>query len=470
MIYYFFPRMLAALATFVVLIVLTRILTPADFGRYGMTVLIGYVGFAFTFAWLASSVPRFHHTQDYDGRATASILGIACAQACILVPLVAISFALPWEAATLYSLGAAYSLAHTTHQIGLSGLRVLEAGPQYAAVTLLRPAFSVLLAFIFVQVGWGYEGAVWGFVVGTTIAGSFGLIYVYRRTGIAKPNRHMIKSLLIYGKPLAVGMAVSSLFLLASQTFLASIHGLEAVGYFVAAQTLAMRAISMPMLTLSNVASAPIFEAHETAGEDAVDRELKKHFSFLILFTLPIAATLVFANEAVSNIFFPNEFQSEAGRNLRLLALAAFLVGVQGSYFSFAFTLARRTTLQLFVTLATLLTHALISLFCIFTFGPLGASIGFLLSAIISLMSFHFVGERIYRSLLPKSEILSALPGVFILAPFALYANQIDSVPASLALMALGAVAFWLTLVISQQTAAGMVWSRLRRAARQLIR
>ncbi|MEL7177280.1 MAG: oligosaccharide flippase family protein [Pseudomonadota bacterium] len=467
MLFFFLPRMLSALATILILVVLTRVLTPADFGKYSMTLLIGYVGFAFTFAWLSASIPRFHHAERYGGRATASILVIAAVLACLLIPLVALAFAVPWPAATLFVLGAAYSLGHATHELGLSGLRVLKAGPQYAAATLLRPTLAVALALAFVQNGWGYEGAVWGFVIGATTTGTISLLYVIRQTGLSKPDREMITAFLVYGKPLAVVTSMSSFFLLASQSLLGALESLEAVGYFAAAQTLAMRSIRMPMSNLSAVAAASVFKAQETASVDAVDGQMRRHFSFLILFVLPIALVLFCANHTIAALFFDSEFQTETAQNLRLLAVAALLLGLQGAYFSYAFTLSRRTSLQLGVTLATLATHVLVSWGCIVVFGPLGASVGFVVSAILSISVFHLVGRKIHKSLLPVQEIGKALIGVCVLAPIALYTNQINSLPVAITVLVLGVLAFWIVLMLAQQTAAQAVLSNLKRRLRK---
>ncbi|MFY0691634.1 MAG: oligosaccharide flippase family protein [Paracoccaceae bacterium] len=462
MAWFFLPKIAAAAITLAVLVVLTRVLGPAEFGRYNITMVAGTVAYAGIYAWLSAAITRFHSAPEFHGKAVAAALGIGARLSLgVLLVMFLGLLVFTGDSRLAVALGAGFCLAHALHEIALTGLRVQGAGPAFALATLLRPIIGIALALTLVFSGAGYGGALTGMALGAALTGAFALWKVIARSGIAHPDPFMLKNFFSFGMPLAVVSSASMLLVLLSQSALGSLVGLEAIGIFAAAQVLAMRSIDMPMTTLSRASAASIFEAFETHGQDASNRELSRHFSLLLLVSVPVAATLVLANDTVSRIIFDSAFGTTVAQHLPILAIAAFLSGIQGAYYDYAFTLARKTTLQLYIMAALLTLHAALSFALIWVFGPIGASWAVLGTSMTGLVTYAVLGRRIRPIELPLEElkVMGLATGAF--APFALAADTIASVPVALTLLAAGALAFVAILHLARHQGLRIVKARL---------
>ena len=464
MIFYFVPRMIAAAISILVLIVLTRLLSPESFGLFNMLVLASFFGYSLAFSWLASSTTRFHNANEFGGMAAAYMLGVGALLALISVPVIVASLLVfPMNISAMILVGTAFCIAHSAHEIGTSGLRVLGAKRQFAVATLLRPLIGVSLALVLVRAGQGYLGALTGMMLGAAIPAIYAIRLVVAQTGIALPDRRELQGLLKFGMPLAIVMSATSLHLLMAQSLLASLQGMALVGFFAAAQTLTMRTIRMPMDNLSRSVGASVFQAFEANGESEARRILHRHFSMLMLVALPVTLVLMFANDTIADLLFNDEFAPKVAVTMPILAFASFLLGVQGAYYSYAFTLSKRTFVQLWIVVFSLIFHFAVSWASIVMFGDIGAPIGFLINAIFILAVSIVVGQRLYIVDLPKNELGKAVIGMVVFIPFAILADSVSSVVGSLAILLLGLIGFVSVLAGMKQQGAVAIFNRARR-------
>lgn len=464
MAWFFIPRILAAVLTLVSVMVLTRALGPADYGRFNLIMVAGSVAYAGIFAWLTAAISRFHTTAEFGGTALAVALGTALRLGLGLVPLLALVMALAPDSFQLsVGLCMAFCLAHAMHEIGLSGLRVQRTGRVYALLTLLRPLLGVSLALLLVFHGYGYAGALIGMALGAAITGFWALWRVGRRSGLAAPNRWMLKRFFSFGTPLALVSSGSMLLMMLSQLLLARYVGLEAVGIFAAAQSLALRAVGMPMDTMRGVSAVSIFQSFEKDGHEASDKELAQHFSLLMLVSVPVVATLVLANDTVARVIFDQVFRGEVADHLPLLAIATFIAGIQGAFYGFAFTIAHKTNWQLFIMLGLITAHSLLSLGLVWALGAIGASWAVLATSVAGLIAYALIGKRIRPIVLPLVEFRMMGLATLAYAPFAILADHSASLIMAVSLLVAGGFAFVAALYATGHTGLRIVFNGLRR-------
>ena len=111
--------MLSAVIAIAILIVLTRVLGPADFGRYNLTLLLGNLIFSFTFHWLAIAIGRFHHSKEFEGRTIASVLGTSVALAFLLLIVASlVPLILPGSWIDSLFFASIYCISHAMHELG----------------------------------------------------------------------------------------------------------------------------------------------------------------------------------------------------------------------------------------------------------------------------------------------------------------------------------------------------------------
>ncbi|WP_170789465.1 oligosaccharide flippase family protein [Ruegeria lacuscaerulensis] len=463
MTWFFVPRMMSAVIAIAILVVMTRVLGPADFGRYTLTLLLGNLMFSFTFHWLAIAIGRFHHTPEFEGKTIAMSLSTAAILAVVLFVLAAlVSVILPggWIDGLFFA--AIYCISHAMHELGTACLRQYHEGPKYAAVTLLRHGLGVSLAVGFVLTGGGYKSALIGMSLGAALTGAYALAVTLRRSGVARPKGAVLKTYLLFGFPVAVVSSTATFFAMSTQSLLAVFAGMDYAGYFAAAQTLASRTVRLPMETLSRVWGPSIFEALEKRGAQSSDAVLERYFSFLMLIAVPIVAALICAASVFANLLFDPEFADRTTGYLRVLAIASFTFGLQGAYFSFAFSRAKKTGLQLTITLCSLAVHVALSFVFIYLLGPPGAAVAFLISGLLSFLAYYHIGRRIDPIAVPVPEIFKAVAGAVAFAPLAVLAAESGGIVLQFALLSLSAVVMFVVFACLHQTAAAAAWRKIR--------
>ncbi|RBW54935.1 oligosaccharide flippase family protein [Ruegeria sp. A3M17] len=464
MTWFFVPRVLSAVFAIAILMVMTHILGPAEFGRYNLTLLVGTILFSFTYLWLVIAISRFHHAKEFEGRTIATVLGTSVVLALFLALLSSIvPLFLPGEWVDNLKFAALFCVSHGMHELGTACLRQYHEGPKYAAVTLLRHALGVVLAVGFILNGGGYESAVIGMSIGAAVTGAYALVIAFRRSGIAAPKLVELKTYLSFGFPLAIVSSSATFFAMSSQSLLAILAGMESVGYFAAAQSLATRTLRLPMGTLSRVVGPSVFEAQEVQGKVSSDAVLTRYFSFLMLISMPIVAVLICSADVFANLLFDAAFAEQTAGFIRVLAFASFVFGLQGAYLSFAFTRSKKTGQQLIISVASLLAHAALSYFFIYLFGAQGAAYAFLVSAVLSSLVYYSAGRQIDRISIPVVEFGKAGTGVIAFAPFGLWANASTDLMQQFALLAVGMAIMFLVFTCLGQTAALTVVQKIRR-------
>ncbi len=462
---FFIAQITGSAVTLLVFVALTRLLGPAGFGIYNLTVSSGMVVFALLFGWMGAAVTRFHFAAEFKDRAISVVLGTGLILLIIGMPILTFAwFKLPKAVALPVVLVAVYCLCHALHDIMMNCLRVYRAGKPFAIAIISRPLLGLICALGLVGLGLGPTGAVLGMSAGALIMGGYALTRVYSRAGMRRPDLKAVRKFLYFGAPMSIAASATSVVALLTQTSLAILEDLESVGIFAAALVLTMRTIAMPMMILSRVASPSVYEAYEAKGAAAAQAELDRHFSFLMMLAGPVALVLFAANQTVAQILFEDSFGERVARNLPFLALSAFVVGVQASFYSFCFTISQRTWVQFAITGGMTVLHALIVFEAVALLGHIGAAMGTVVTALIGIAIFSRIGRRIYPIQLPVKDLAKFAASLACGAPLVFYADYASGVLMSLSMVVAGLVVFALGLLVLQQTAMSIIACRLRAA------
>ncbi len=463
MTWYFVPRILSAIISVAILVVLTRVMEPADFGRYNVTLLVGTLLFSFTFLWLIASISRFDHSKEFEGETIASVLSVSFVAAMFLLFCAGVAqLFLTWSWLDSLFFAVTYCVSHMMHELGTACLRQYNEGPKYAAVTLLRYILGVFLAVVLILSGGGYKSAVIGMSLGAALTGSYALGISLRRSGMVMPRISSIRTFFFFGFPLSVVGSSSTFFALASQLAISFWASMDSTGFFAAAQSLASRTIRLPMDTLMRAVAPSVFEAQEKNGRASSDAVLDRYFSFLLLISVPILLALVFSADVFANLLFEPDFADQTAEFLKVLALASFILGLQGAYFSFAFTRSKKTALQLGITFCMLLVHSILSFLIVYMIGAQGAPYAYLASGAMGLFFYYLFGRKVDQIRVPVVEFAKTLVGTIAFVPFGIMTNISVNVPTQFALLVLGMTAMFFLLVAIKQTAAMVVWEKAR--------
>lgn len=461
--WFFFSRLASSAVAFIIVVLLARILEPADFGRYNILMLSATAAYAIVLSWAGTATIRFYHDPALETRVLPVALGTVALAVALGVPI-AVALGLLLAPAIWFGIAAAavFCAAHTLHEVGLAGLRVHQNGPQFAMSMVMRPLVGVALAVALVLAGGGGEAALLGMAFGAAVSAALSWTRLVRREGISWPQSGVLRPMILYGLPLGVvisGTIVQALF---SQSLIGAAISMTDVGYFAAAQVIAMRVIAMPMITLAQAVDASIFKTVEDDAAAATEQALSRYVSSLLLFSAPLAALLVVANGTLADLIFGSAKAAAIAPFFPPLALAAFLTGLQGAFFAFAFTISKKSGVQLLLLPAVWAAHAVFTWAGVMLFGPLGAAYAALATATVALGLYVVVGARFRRVRLSRYEVRQIGVAVLVAVPFGIVADMTSSTPQSLGLIALGGACFVVALYVQGHLALGMLIGKLR--------
>lgn len=463
--WFFLPRLVAAAMMIATLVLLTRLLGAAQFARYNIAITIGAVAYSLLFGWLSASMQRFHKAPEFNNQATAVVLGTGLRIAVFgLAVILLFGLFFPEMSDKFLLLAAIYFIAHSLHEMGLSGLRVLRDGPGFAAAVVLRPMIAVaLMLSVYLVFDAKYEGMLISISVSAAAIGLLSLWATVKRAGIEKPRRDFTRQFFFFGAPLAFVSSATMIMSLVAQFSIAKFVDLTAVGVYAAAHTLAMRTINMPMVMLGRSMSATLYQSFEENGSGPAMEQMARYSAFLLLVSVPVATVLVFANDTVAVVLFGNALNQGVAPHLPLLAMAAFISGLQGAFFSYSFTISRRTGVQAMIITGTTLLHAALVILFVVLFGPIGASFAILTSSIAGLAAFVALGRRYQKVPIPFGHARRLFPAMVALALAATAADNTQSVSISLVLIGLGLLLFLILLYIQKYWAIRSLAERIFR-------
>jgi O-antigen/teichoic acid export membrane protein len=193
---------------------------------------------------------------------------------------------------------------------------------------------------------------------------------------------------------------------------------------------------------------------------------LDAHFAFLLLFSVPIVMTFAIANDTISILLFGPETGPEIAHYLPFLACAALLNGMQSAFFSFGFTMQKRTLLQLGLTLSFLLLHILVSLIAVRAFGGLGAALTTVASAGAMVAVFAWYGRDVFRHCALRPALVRMSLAAAAALPFLAAADRAANLTVGVALVGGGMLAMLIVLKLSRYRSVELILETVLRARR----
>ena len=468
MAWFFLSRLVAAAIAVITLFILTRLLAPDDFARYNIIVLSGTISFYFCASWLPVSVTRFNSTPEYQGQTVAIAQGIGVASTLLLLTLTLLAaLVVPSEWRGPFLLSASVAFASAVHEFGLACLRVQQRGPAFAVAAVLRPLLALLFTVAFILHGGDFRSAIAAFSLGALLPGVLAVALAARSSGFRRPSGAALRTFLRFGLPVAAVGSGALLFPLSSQLLLATAAGLTEVGFFAAASTLADRTIVMLMGTLRQATAADVFHAEEQGNDSDLNRFLESHYALLLLVSVPLLGVCLFAPDTVTRILFADGFDAGVARYLPILALAAFISGVAGSFLGFVFELRRQTLRELALTCCLLTVHVSGVAALLRIIGNEGAAYGTLVTAIAMMSIYSWYARRTFiRGYLVRHSLkVAAALGAG--APFLAAADRLGSLTRAMLCLAVGLAVMLVVLKLlrysSLEAILNAVLGRLRR-------
>jgi len=344
---------ISALLGVVNLVVLTRLLPPAGYGAYAVVVTAVTLGQTAFFHWLSNGVLRFH--PGAEGPAGVAQLGRAARAGFLLSSGAAV---LSWAAAALVvpppdfraaAAGLAMVIARGWMSVVLSWNRSAGRHWRYVATEAGCGVGTLALAVAGLRLRPGDPAVP---LLAATVAGLLAAA-LSREPDAARgaghghggpPLRALVREMWGFGAPLTL-VALASVVLAASDRLLiGAVLGPADAGAYSVAASIADRAVSLVLLSITLATKPLVFAEYERRGEASTRALLARVAGWVMTAGFPAATVLVFAPGPVAALLVGGGMAPAAAAMLPWLAAGALLSGFMALHFGLAFQITRRTT------------------------------------------------------------------------------------------------------------------------------
>ncbi len=379
---------------------LTRLLDPAAYGRYGLALVVAAFGSTLAFDWLGLALLRV----GSSARAGPEVAGTAVALFAALAGLTAAAAAAAWAAGLAGpAAGAGVLLMWGTSWFELaSRLQVARQRPGRFLLMNAGRAAAVLLGAG--AVAWATRDPAWtacataaGAVLGAALGGG-------KVTLRLDPTA--ARQLLGFGLPLAASLALAAVAGSGIRALLEALDSAEALGLYTAAFLLVQNTLAV---VAAGIASAgyPLAVRLLEAGDDAgARRQASANLALLLAVLAPMAAGMALTAPAIAAALVGPRYAPAVAALTPWLAGAGFFAGVRAHALDHAFQLGRRQGLQVGVTAVAAAVAMLLTLGLVPRWGPLGAAVAAFAAALVSCVHAAAAGRSAWAIPVPVGPAL----------------------------------------------------------------
>jgi O-antigen/teichoic acid export membrane protein len=357
------------------LVVLTRLVSPAAYGRYAVALSVATMAAAVLGDWLAPTLIRFQSEPGETRRAgdLRHYLVLAWVSSVIAAVFVILSlgFILP---VGLTAAGAVLAVALIQQKLGLAVLRAKLLTRAYSLV-------SVVIALLSFGAGIGWYLAtrhtdvlIWA----TSIVLIASLLPIARMAHIARTDFHgaveggRLRELTSFGVPIIITAVGAQALLLADRYLLTTLSGEAAVGLYVPNYAIAERAMGFAFSPLFNALYPLAARAWARDDHDeAIGFLTLSHRLFLVIGGY-VALLLVLVGDRISALMLGSDFTK--GSSIIGLVALGNLVWFEGILFHQPLELAKKTRAIMVQALSAGVLNVGLNLALIPPFGLMGAA------------------------------------------------------------------------------------------------
>ena len=286
------------------LVVLARLLAPADFGLLAFALV--YITYAETIGDLGTAVALIYWPERRDDAAQVTFvtnvaMGIFwCALTLALAPLIADFFHSPDATPIVRVLAWSFLikfLGNTHDALAQKDLRFRARAIPEVSQAVIKAAISIVLAML----GFGAWSLVWGHIAGTAIWTIAAWLIVPWRPRLAFP-RDLFGPMLRYGQGIVSVNILAAVVHHADRAVVGRMLGPVALGLYQIGDRVPDASVSVIIWVVSKVLF-PAF-ARLQGSVDDLRRAYLQAFTYVSIVTIPAAALLCIAAEPIVRVFF----------------------------------------------------------------------------------------------------------------------------------------------------------------------
>lgn len=447
---YLIARGLPGIITFLAIPTFTRLLQPAQYGRYALVIATVSLLNALVFQWLCLSLVRYRPAYKDDLVRLKSALATAGMMLVLALGVIALVICvLPGASAWRGMVVPCWLVlvAQVAFDLSCENARASIRPFRYMALMLARSGAMVGLGVAFVLLGAGW----WGPLAGTAIGMTLAVMIVFRSdwSGVRLVlDRETLGRICAYGIPLSMTVALAMVISSSDRFLIAWKLGDDSAGLYSVAVDFTSQTLTLLMLVIQLAMFPLAVRAFENEGREAAQEQMRSNASMLLAVGVPCVVGMSVLAPGLAQCFLGKNFRIAATGIIPVVAMGTFLAGLKAYHFDAAFQFAHRTIEQVWIVLAVAVINICLNLLAIPRYGIAGAATASVIAYVVSISLTVWFGRRHFRLPFPLSacaQVLLAAGAMAIL----LYPTRDYRNPMALAIQIAGGAIVYATVLVA---------------------
>ena len=362
---------------FFLLPVLTRYLTPEDYGIVSMFALLGSLALPFIGISINGAISRqYYNSEEVDIRTYIFNGFLIIITNTIIVGLIFYVFSEPISRLTSFPsrylwMVIVYVMSQVVVRILLSLWQVQKKAMRYGMFTNIKTLVDLVLSIIFVvflRLGW--KGRIYGQLGAFALFALVAIVVIYRKGWIKITyNKKYIKHALMFGIPLIPHALSGSIISMTDRFFITNMVGLAATGVY----TVGYQVGSIINLLAISFNNAYVPWLYERLKKWIFHKGKDSKIHLCLFYSNRIVCNCIGNGCSFLLSFFLGKSFNESSIYVIWVALGYAFNGMYLMVVNYIFY-AQKNSLLAMVTFATAIINVILNYFFIKAFGPIGAA------------------------------------------------------------------------------------------------
>ncbi len=419
-----------ALVSLGVVLAYTRLLSPAEYGRYSLAFTALMVVQVSLFYTLSLSIVRFYPVAVREGATSdlirTSYIGVIVVGliAAALAAAVLIFAPLPSKLLPVLWLALPLLLLRATLSAGQAVRRASDASGSYSVVecgqAIIGFAAGVLLV---VLRGPTAENVMLGLIIGAAAMLGIGARDFWRAFVEGRFDRTLQRNAWVFSAPLALTYSVGAALQYGDRFMVAGLAGAQALGIYTVATVLVDRPTALAGIAITTATFPRVVRTLEDEGVEAARAQLGFNGILLLAVAAPACVGLMLIAPQLAGITVGPAFRTGLVALLPIVAATALIRMMSAHFIDHAYHLARRSDLMLLAYGPFAVLNLGIDVVLIPRFGVLGAAWAALGCLSLQCLISALLARRVFPLWLPPADIARVAAA---LLPMIVFARMID--------------------------------------------
>ncbi len=387
---------------YLIVIIFTRLLAPAEFGLYSLVITYGELLDSVFMNWSRLGMLRFlrkHDSADEGGlvKANLYIYAINIMAGLLGAALLSLSVGDSTSSLQFFFALTVYLIGNSAMRFSLTILRVLEKQKLYTVLEIVRPTLSFAGIFLVIPfLGLSYGSLAFGFFAVTALFGIGSLIWTTKKYQSSSANWMFMQQMMRYALPLVMTFFLGAIVKATDRYMLNLFSGAAMVGIYAASYSLSRPPFELLFNTINLGTYPKLVSLYENESEQSAAQYLEHLVRIQIYWGFPMVVGIATLAEPFANIMLGEEYRHAATILMPLMALTGLCAGLKAFAFDQVFHLKQRPMILNYTLLAAAMLNVVLNYFFILSFGAYGVAWATLLSYFLALMLSIILSIRLF--------------------------------------------------------------------------